>query len=169
MILNYDISRKHLRQNLLKTLQLTCAPSKTKMGLLRSRGFHFLGLNFTVNLCPDVSTQQGIVVKETKTQISSPQFHVEVTLHERGCVRAMDNIKLKEAGAESPAEVQLYLARPAAWWSHTLLNIRREACLKRWLLRAQAKQPELAWIALGLLRPALAYPGFCSSSLSTQT
>ncbi len=96
-------------QAVLKTLHLTCAPSKTKMGRLPTR-FHFLGINFSVNLCPEVpKTQQDIVVKETMTQISSPQFHVEVTLHERCCVRAMDNIKLMGEGTAPPEHAQLSL------------------------------------------------------------
>ena len=107
-----------------------------------TEGFHFLGLNFKVNQPP---SQEGTAfVKNSVAQTQDCQSHVNITLHERGCVRALEKVNGMGADAESPEKVRRYLILWASWWSRMAENISKSDCLKRWVERAEDKNPSLA-------------------------
>ena len=92
----YQRAKKRLFK-ILNTLELSLAPTKTRMGKLRD-GFHFLGVQFEVSQNP-----------QTKIQVSTQ-------LHPRTYARARTKIRALQDNAGTPAEVQRYLRRWAAWW-----------------------------------------------------
>ena len=138
-------------QRILTKLKLRQSRRKTKMGPL-TEGFHFLGINFKVNL---ESSAKEASVMDIAAQTQCPQSHVNITLHERCCVRAMDRVTVMEEDVVHPMKVQRYLSKWATWWSRTASDISRRECLKHWAIRAQIRRPELTWLAVGLLRPLL--------------
>ncbi len=93
-------------------------------------------------------------------QTQPSQSHVNITLHQRSCVRALDKVIAMKEDAVHPAKIQHYLFLWAAWWSRVASPIYTSDCLKRWVKKAQAKRPAIAWLGVGLLSayrtPALA-------------
>lgn len=76
---------KRAMNNCLHRLKLTYAPTKTRMGALKS-GFHFLGIDFAV-------TQ----IQQNAEKIT----RVQVQLHPRAYYRAIDKVKLKQEEAKA--------------------------------------------------------------------
>jgi RNA-directed DNA polymerase len=151
---------KRKLQQILKELKLQVSRHKTKMGIL-SKGFHFLGINFQVNLEVSSVKQEEKLVNNAETQIQHLQSRlVHITLHERCCLRALDNVRSMKADSVHPEKVQSYIVGWARWWCKTLPNIKFEICVQRWVERAETKLPELAWLGIGLLVPSLRLRAF---------
>lgn len=155
---------KRRLQQVLSALKLRCSKRKTKMGIL-TKGFHFLGINFKVNLRSSVAANtqskgsvydvdQKSLVKIVEAQTQQSKFHVSMTLHERCCVRALDNVAVMKEDAAHPAKVQRYLSRWATWWHKTVPVIKKDMCIQRWVERAEDRSPQYAWLGLGLLLPS---------------
>ena len=96
-------------------LKLSMAPKKTRMGSV-NKGFHFLGIQFTVARTTAHSSNN-----------EQPQSSVEVTLHPRSIRRSIDKLRLKQeemrllerkhiSSADHPAYVQRHCYRWANWW-----------------------------------------------------
>jgi RNA-directed DNA polymerase len=96
----YVRAKKKMRR-ILNALKLKLSPHKTKMGAL-TKGFHFLGVDFALS------------------QNAQSRTHVDMTLHQRSCRRALDKVSNMKEGAVHPAEIQRYLFKWAAWWSCTV-------------------------------------------------
>ncbi len=157
-------AKRQLRE-ILKKLKLQYSRRKTKMGLL-TKGFHFLGINFSkVNqefstLSVNTEKQDNPIVKAAGAQTQQLlQFHVNITLHERCCVRAMNRIENMKADFVHPKQIQIYLSRWATWWcrSAPVMSVSKAVCIQRWIERAAVKKPELAWMGVALLRPLLPF------------
>ena len=140
---------------ILSNLKLKCSKRKTKMGQL-TKGFHFLGVNFTLNQINEessnhISDRPDPLINNAETRTRHSQFQVDISLHERSCVRAMNKIFAMKEDCVHPHYVQRYLFKWSIWWTRTTSLIPWSECLKRWLQRASNRQPELAWLATGLL------------------
>lgn len=144
---------KRRLQQILSQLKLRCSRRKTKMGPLTA-GFHFLGIDFKVN---QESSILKVLIKEAEAQTQLLQSQLTITLHERCCIRAMERIRVMEEDLVHPSKVQHYLSKWAGWWCRTTVEISRKSCLEHWILRAQDRCPERAWIGVGLLRPLLGW------------
>ena len=90
-------------------------PKKTRMGSV-NKGFHFLGIQFTVARTTANSDHH-----------EQPQSSVKVTLYPRSIQRSIDKLRLKPfdlrllernrySSADHPAYVQRHCYRWANWW-----------------------------------------------------
>jgi len=91
------------------------APKKTRMGSV-NKGFHFLGIQFTVARTTANSSNN-----------EQPQCSVKVSLHPRSIRRSIEKLRLKQeelrllerqrySSADHPAYVQRHWYRWANWW-----------------------------------------------------
>ena len=110
----YTKAKRRLKDTF-NTLKLSMAPKKTRMGSV-NKGFHFLGIQFTVTQTTANSSNN-----------EQPQSSVEVTLHPRSIRRSIDKLRLKQeemrllerkriSSADHPAYVQRHCYRWANWW-----------------------------------------------------
>ena len=110
----YTKAKRRLKDTF-NTLKLSMAPKKTRMGSV-NKGFHFLGIQFTVARTTAHSSNN-----------EQPQSSVEVTLHPRSIRRSIDKLRLKQeemrllerqriSSADHPAYVQRHCYRWANWW-----------------------------------------------------
>ncbi len=90
--------QKHLQQ-----LHLTLAPTKTRMGLLGNKSFHFLGVTF--------ATSQSLQEK-----FQEPTM----TRHPRSCRRAIERVNLMIDDAVPAVKIQRYLVSWSTWWKCTM-------------------------------------------------
>ena len=142
-------------QKILVMLKLQLSKRKTKMGKL-TEGFHFLGVDFKVNVENSAEVIAGdSVVKDVSAQTKTSKNQVSVTLHARSAMRALDKVVCMQEDVVHPTKVQDYLSRWASWWSRRLKPITRTECLLHWVSRAKVKEPSLAWLGSGLLLPQL--------------
>jgi len=134
--------------DILSTLKLKISPHKTKQGNLSKSGFHFLGIQFEMNITDtkDVSTVQGLAAQ---TQASLNPW--SASLHERTCTRALTKVLCLRSDAVNPAKIQRYLVSWMTWWTHACSPILPSNCIRHWVQRALRDAPELAWLGRGLL------------------
>ena len=153
---NQYLKAKRQMQQILNSLKLRCARSKTKMGLL-NRGFHFLGIDFKLINVPVISEPSVMIesgsLNEVVPQSQPRQSHLQILLHERSCQRAQAKMNAMREDSEPPGKAQHYLANWAKWWSRTAQPIARTDCITRWILRALRRTPDIVWLGTGLLFP----------------
>ena len=130
------LKAKRRLQNILFKLKLSLSKHKTKMGKLEF-GFHFLGVNFAVS------------------QNQQSKIHAVVSIHNRSCYRALDNInRMREGAVYNPAYAQGYLSKWAKWWSKTgSPYFSYIDCLRYWVqlvARSKFSSPS-AWLGSGLV------------------
>ncbi len=110
----YTKAKRRLKDTF-NRLKLSIAPKKTRMGSV-NKGFHFLGIQFTVARTTANSDHH-----------EQPQSSVKVTLHPRSIQRSIDKLRLKQeeqrllerqrySSADHPAYVQRHWYRWANWW-----------------------------------------------------
>lgn len=126
------IKARKLLFKILRELKLKISPHKTKMGALKT-GFHYLGVKYELS-------------QNSHTQIQV----TAVTLHPRGCRRALDKVKTLSTDAVNPAHIQGYLSRWALWWA-TTVRISKTDLLFQWAAYAKKYEPEFVWLGKGLL------------------
>ena len=127
----YTKAKRRLKDTF-NRLKLSMAPKKTCMGSV-NKGFHFLGIQFTVARTTAHSSNN-----------EQPQSSVEVTLHPRSIRRSIDKLRLKQeemrllerqriSSADHPAYVQRHCYRWANWWQrqHAYLS-RARTQVARW-------------------------------------
>ncbi len=136
-------AKKRLRE-ILQPLKLEYSRRKSKVGAL-TKGFHFLGIDFTVN------SEVNSAIKEAATQIQSSKTKINITLHERCCVRAMERVLDLREDVVAATKAQKYLRQWATWWSQTCAAVSIPYCLWRWVERAFRYEPSIYWLGSGLL------------------
>ena len=110
-----------------------------------------MGVSFLVKDSSDAeSSRKSSLVIQAAAQTHHAQSQVNTALHARSCVRAMDKIQVMREDAVNPAEAQQYLSRWASWWARTA-PITSTHCLTRWVQQALKHQPDLCWLASGIL------------------
>ena len=128
----YTKAKRRLKDTF-NTLTLSMAPKKTSMGSV-NKGFHFLGIQFTV---------ARTTVHSDKSE--QPQSSIKVSLHPRSIRRSIDKLKLKQeeqrllehkrySSADHPAYVQSHCYRWATWWTsqHPALGCTRTTAIAQW-------------------------------------
>jgi hypothetical protein len=117
----YRRGKKRLTK-ILASLDMPLSPTKTTMGRLSKKSFHFLGAEFSV--------QQSL-------RIQSQPIKAVVSLHPRSARRAKDKAEALISSGVNPYNVQSYLIRWSAWWSKTIPQAMREELLSQWLSLAR--------------------------------
>jgi hypothetical protein len=134
----YTKARKRMFK-ILKELKLQISPHKTKMGMLdKTKGFHFLGIDFEVSRNLQSETQEA-----TETTVT-------IDIHSRTSRRALDRVQAMRKDAVHPADIQRYLSRWASWW-HSVTRLEKIKLIYRWVSFTELIQQSAVWIGRGLL------------------
>lgn len=134
---------------ILGKLKLKVSPHKTRIGALK-KGFHFLGVDFTVNNPIGLAESQN-------PQVKNHEAKVGVRLHPRSANRALDKVKALREYSVNPENMQRYLSRWASWWAQATGNL-RSGIISFWVSFARLCQYDLVWLGSGLLLGLFARP-----------
>ncbi len=126
---------------ILRRLKLTLSERKSSMGSLLKKGFHYLGVSYEM-----ARTSRTSVSPEKQAQ----QNQVRLTIHLRGCKRALDKVKALSDYAVHPVLIQRYLIRWVTWWHHTW-GLGPQTNLRNWVKEAKVNAASLSWVGSGLL------------------